>query len=188
VRRLALDVDALVHARRPGLVAEIETLIANLPDRACMERSVYHRDAARSGLHPLLDGWRNRGLLPEPVDYRRLPDGDEHFRRLGAERAWRGLSREDRATLVMAMTFTDCGVLTCERLLATAARHFGLHAIDLFDVVRYALREGRLTTDRAREVCADWDRDRFSAGRPIDYCGSFDRELTLREGRNPLPF
>lgn len=188
MERLALDVDALVHARRPGLVAEIEALIASLSDRAYIERSVYHHDAARSGLLPLLEDWRRRELLREPIDYRRLPDGDQRFRRLGAERQWKGLSPQDRATIVMAMTIGECGVLTCERLLAAVARHQGLHAFDLFDVIRFSLRAGRFTTARAREMCADWDRDRFSAGRPIDYSGSFERELELREDRRPLPF
>jgi hypothetical protein len=56
VRALVLDVDAVVHARRPGLVPEIEALILSLPGRAYMERSVYRREAARSGLSPhLLD-------------------------------------------------------------------------------------------------------------------------------------
>lgn len=130
MRRLALDVDALVHARRPGLVPEIEALISLLPDRAYIERSVYHRDAARSGLLPLLEDWRERALLQELVDYRRLPDGDRQFRRLGATREWKGLSPQDRATLVMATTLRDCGVLTCERLPAAAARDLGASAMD----------------------------------------------------------
>lgn len=188
MQSLALDVDALVHARHPGLIPEIEALVATLPDRACIERSVYHRDAARSGLLPLLDDWRGRGLLKEPIDYRRLPGGDERFRRLGADREWRGLSREDRGTLVMAISFADCGVLTCERLLAAAVRRHRLHPIDLFDVIRFGLRAERLTLERAREICAEWDRDRFSAGRPVDYCGDVSRELTLRDERTPLPF
>lgn len=186
MRGLALDVDALVHARRPGLLPEIEALVAALPDRACMERSVYHRDAARSGLLPLLEDWQGRGLLRSPVDYRQLAEGDQRFRRLSGQREWLGLSREDRATLVMAATLENCGVLTCERLLAVAARHHHIVAIDLFDVVRFALRAGRVTMERARDFCAEWGRSRFSAGRPIDYCGDFDHELARREERGPL--
>jgi hypothetical protein len=40
MQRLILDVDALVHARRPALLPEIEALILALPDRAYVERSV----------------------------------------------------------------------------------------------------------------------------------------------------
>jgi hypothetical protein len=188
VRSLVLDVDALVHARRPGLIPEIEELIATLPGGAYIERSVYRREAARSGLIPLLGEWQGRGLLREPVDYRDIPDGDERFRRLSAQRRWRSLSAQDRATLVLALAAGDCGVLTCERQLAEAAREHRVHAIDLFDVVRVALRAGRVTVQQARGICAEWDRNRFSAGRPIQYCGDFDRERSIRDGRDPLPF
>lgn len=188
MQRLVLDVDALVHARRPELLGEIEALIAILADRAYIERSVYQRDAARSGLAPLLDDWRARGLLRDPIDYRGLPEGDARFRRIGQDREWRGLSPQDRATLVLATTLGDAGVLTGERLLARAVRSHCLPALDLFDVVRGALRAGRLTRAQAREACAEWDRNRFAAGRPIDYRGSFEEELAFREAHRPLAF
>lgn len=86
---------ALVHASRPRLRPEVEGLIAALPERACIERSVYHQDAARSGLLPLLEGWRAGGLLRDPVDYRDLPGGEQRFRKLGNDRRWRGLSRRN---------------------------------------------------------------------------------------------
>lgn len=187
-QRLILDVDAVVHARAPGLLPEIQALIATLPDRAYIERSVYHQDAARSGLLPVLDAWRGDGLLRDPVDYRHLPDGDRRFRQLGDQHKRSGLSRQDRATLVLAVTLGDCAVLTGERLLAEVVRQHRLSAIDLFDIVRFALRAGGMTEKRAREVCAEWDRNQFSAGRPIDYAGNFDEELNRREARAPLPF
>lgn len=187
MQRLVLDVDALVHARRPGLLVEIEALIASLADRAYIERSVYHRDAARSGLTTLLDRWRADGLLHDPVDYRGLADGDSRFQRIGRHREWKGLSPQDRATLVLVTTLDDGAVLTCERLLAEAVRAHRLVAVDLFDVIRFSLRAGRLTEARARETCAEWDRNRFSAGRPIDYRGSFEQELAFREAHRPLP-
>jgi hypothetical protein len=188
VQRLVLDVDALVHASRPGLLVEIEALIRSLPGRAYIERSVYHRDAARSGLTPLLDGWQAAGLLRDPVDYRGLPDGDSRFQRIGRHREWRGLSPQDRATLVVATALGAGAVLTCERLLAKAARAHHLPALDLFDVIRFGLRAERLTIAQARAMCAEWDRNRFSAGRPIDYRGAFDEECAFREAHRPLPF
>lgn len=187
-QRLILDVDAVVHARAPGLLTEIQALMAALPDRAYIERSVYHQDAARSGLLPILNGWRDEGLLRDPVDYRRLREGDKQFRRLGDQPRWRGLSRPDRATLVLALTLGDCAVLTGERLLAEVVRHHRLIAIDLFDVIRFALRAGRMTEARVQEICVEWDRNQFSAGRPIDYSGNFARELALRDAKAPLPF
>lgn len=180
--------DALVHARRPGLLPEIEALIATLPDRAYIERSVYRRDAARSGILPVLDRWQTDELLHAPVDYRGVPDGDSRFRRIGQHREWRGLSPQDRATLVVATALGDGGVLTCERLLAEAVRSHHLPALDLFDVIRAGLRAGRLGTARAHEMCAEWDHNPFSAGRPVAYCGSFAREMLLRERNRPLPF
>jgi hypothetical protein len=187
VQRLVLDVDALVHARRPGLLIEIEALIARLPDRAYIERSVYRRDAARSGLTALLDGWRGTALLHDPLDYRDLPDGDVRFQRIGRHREWKGLSPQDRATLVLATALGDSGVLTCERLLANAVRSNHLVSLDLFDVIRVSLRAGRFSDARAREICAEWDSKQFSAGRPVDYRGSFDEELGFREAYRPLP-
>lgn len=129
MRRLVLDVDALVHARRPELLPEIEVLIIALPDRAYIERSVYHHDAARSGLLPLLDRWRADGLLRDLVDYRDLPGGERRFRELGNQKRWKRLSRRDLATLVLAVTFDDSAVLTGERLLAAAARQHRVIAI-----------------------------------------------------------
>ena len=79
-------------------------------------------------------------------------------------------------------------MLTCERLLAAAVRAHRRRAIDLFDIVRIALANGRLPEARAREMCAEWDRDRFTAGRPIDYAGTFDQELSRRHAADPLPF
>lgn len=188
VQRLVLDVDALVHARGRGLLAEIESLIRDLPDRAYMERSVYHRDAARSGLGPLLGRWREGGVLRDLIDYRDLRDGERRFRELLERGRRRRLSRQDVASLLLAITLGEAGLLTGERALAAAAREHRVVAIDLFDVVRVGLRAGRLTTAQAREMCAEWDRDRFSAGRPVDYSGNFAQELALREARNPLPF
>ena len=84
MQRLVVDVDALVHAHRPGPLPEIEALIATLPDRARIERSVYRRDAARSGLLPVLGRWRADGLPRDPVDDRGVPGGDSRFRRIGS--------------------------------------------------------------------------------------------------------
>lgn len=156
MQRLVLDVDALVHARRPGLLPEIEALIHALPDRAYIERSV-RVEAVRSSLGRVLDEWRL-------------------------------LSPQDRATIVLACSLGACAVLTGERLLAEAVRQHRLIAIDLFDIIRIGLRAGRLIEAQARAACAEWDRDRFSAGRPVDYSGSLERELALREARNPLCF
>jgi hypothetical protein len=188
VLALVLDVDALVHARRPGLVPEIEALIVSLPGRAYMERSVYRRDAARSGLLPLLDQWQQANLLDVSVDYRALPDGDRRFQALTRQPQWRALSRPDRAILLLATEIEDAAVLTCERLLAAAARAHRRRAIDLFDIIRIGFANGRVTETRAREICAEWDRDRFSAGRPIDYAGTFDQELRRRHAADPLSF
>ena len=188
MRALVLDVDAVVHARRPGLVPEIEALILSLPGRAYMERSVYRREAARSGLLPQLETWQRANLLDVAVDYRALPDGDRRFRALTTQPQWRALSRPDRATLVVATDLEDAGVLTCERLLAGAVRAHRRRAIDLFDIVRVSFATGHLTRSRADEMCAEWDRDRFSAGRPIDYAGTFDQELRRRHAVDPLPF
>lgn len=188
MRALVLDVDALVHARRPGLVPEIEALIESLPGRAYMERSVYRHEAARSGLLPLLEGWQRAHLLDATVDYRTLPDGDRRFQSLTTQPRWRGLSRPDRATLVLSTELEDAVVLTCERLLTAVARAYRRRAIDLFDIIRIGLADGRLTQARAGEMCAEWDRDRFSAGRPIDYAGNFDEELRRRHAADPLPF
>ena len=183
-----LDVDALVHARHPGLLVEIEAVIRSLPDGAYIERSVYHHDAARSGLLPLLDGWRTAGLLHDPVDYRRLPEGDSSFRQIGRRREWKSLSPEDRATLVLIVALGDGAVLTCERLLAKAVREHSLPAVDLFDMMLSGLRTQRLTDEGARKICAEWDRNPSGAGRPIDYHGSFDAEFAFREAHRPLPF
>ena len=188
MRALVLDVDAVVHARRPGLVPEIEALILGLPGRAYMERSVYRREAARSGLLPLLETWQRANLLDIAVDYRDLPDGDRRFQALTTQPQWRALSRPDRATLVLATELEDAGVLTCERLLAAAVRVHRSRAIDLFDIIRVSFANGRLTRARAAEICREWDRDRFSAGRPIDYAGTFDEELRRRHAVDPLPF
>ena len=185
MQRLALDVDALVHARRPGLIPEIEALIGALPDRAYIERSVYHHDAARSGLLPVLEDWQSRELLRAPVDYRGLHEGDRRFRAIGARREWKRLSPQDRATLVTALALEDCAVLTCERPLTSAVEEYGLIALDLFDIVRYGIQAGRLTVARAKEMCAEWDRNRFSAGRPSGYRG-FDAERSHRDGSKPL--
>lgn len=76
--------DALVHARHLRLFPETEALITALPDRAYIEKSVYHHDAARSGLLPLLDRWRADGLLRDPLDHRGLPGGDGCLRELAA--------------------------------------------------------------------------------------------------------
>lgn len=187
MQRLILDVDALVHARRPGLLPEIEALILALPDRAYMERSV-RMEAIRSSLGRVLDEWQSAGVLHDSPTYRGLPGGGRRFQLLGRDPRWRPLSPQDRATIVLALHLGECAVLTCERLLAAAARHHGVTAIDLFDVIRFALRAARLIQARASEMCAEWDRDRFSAGRPVDYSGSFERELALREAHNPLPF
>lgn len=188
MRALVLDVDALVHARRPGLVPEIEALIVSLPSGAYMERSVYRREAARSGLLPLLEGWQRAHLLDATVDYRALPDRDRRFHSLTTRPQWRGLSRPDRATIVLTTEIEDAAVMTCERLLAAAVRAHHCRAIDLFDIIRIAFGSGRLTQARAREMCAEWDHDRFSAGRPIDYAGNFDEELRRRHAADPHPF
>lgn len=87
-----------------------------------------------------------------------------------------------------AVTLDGTALLTGERLLAAAAGHHGVVAVDLFDVITFGLRARRLTLVQAREMCGEWDRDRFSAGRPIDYSGSFDEEFARREAQKPLPF
>ena len=167
---------------------EIEALVLSLPGRAYMERSVYRREAGRSGLLPLLEEWQRVNLVNVSVDYRALPEGDRRFQALTAQPQCRGLSRPDRATLVLTTALDDAAVLTCERLLAAAVRANRRRAIDLFDVVRIALANGRLTEERGREMCGEWDRDRFSAGRPVDYAGTFDQELRRRHAADPLPF
>ena len=96
--------------------------------------------------------------------------------------------RSGSTTLVLATALDDAAVLTCERLLAAAVRANRRRAIDLFDVVRIELANGRLTEERGREICTEWDRDRFSAGRPVDYAGTFDQELRRRHAVDPLPF
>jgi hypothetical protein len=186
VQRLALDVNVLVHAHQPGLIVEIEALIRSLSDHAVIERQMYHQDAARTGLLPLLDRWRAQGLLHGPVDYRTLSGADPLFRRIGSERPRLRLSRPDLATLVLAMTLDGTAIFTGERALTVAARGRRVLVLDLFDVVRAGLHAGRLSMAQAREMCAEWDRSPFSAGRPIDYSGSFDDELRIREERRPL--
>ena len=132
-------------------------------------------EAIRSSLGRVLHEWQSAGVLHDSPTYRGLPGGDRRFQLLGRDPRWCPLSPQDRATIVLALHLGECAVLTCERLLAAAARHHGVTAINLFDVIRVALHAARLTPARAEEMCAEWDRDRFSAGRPIDYSGSFER-------------
>lgn len=184
MQRLVLDVDALAHASGLGLLGHVEALISGLPERAYMDRSAYS-EALRTGLGRTLEDWQRKGLLKDPVDYRTLAmDGDEQFRKAG--RQWRGLSKADRATLVVARSLGESGVLTCEAELSAAVTAARMLALDLFDVIRFGVRDGRLTRGAAAELCAVWDGDRFSAGRPRGYRGSFEAEWAAREDLKPL--
>lgn len=185
MQRLVLDVDALAHVSGLGLLSHIEVLISGLPERAYMERSAY-TEAIRTGLGRVLEDWQRKGLLKDPVDYRALArEGDAQFRE--ARRQWPGLSKADRATLVVARVLGDSGVLTCEGELSAAVTAARILAVDLFDVIRFGVRNGRITRGTAAELCAVWDGDRFSAGRPRGYRGSFEAEWAAREDLKPLP-
>ncbi len=184
MERLILDVDALAHASGLGLIAHIELLMGSLPDRACIERTVY-TEAVRTGLERLLDDWLRKGLVRDPVDYRRLEEGDRLFREAG--RRVRGLSNQDRASLTLARVLGNSGLLTCEKALTAAATAYGIFAVDLFDVIRFSLRAGHLTRAAAAALCSTWDAVPHSAGRPPDYRGSFEAEFAEREKSKPLP-
>ena len=119
MRCLVLDVDAVAHARGLKLLPPLEALIAVLPERACVERSVY-TEMIRQGLGRTLEDWQRQGLLQDPVDYRRLPEGDATYRALPAKR-WPQLSRQDRASLALARLLGPSGLLTCEVALAEAS-------------------------------------------------------------------
>ncbi len=184
MERLILDVDALSHGSGLNLLPHVELLIGSLPDRAHIERSVY-TEAVRTGLGQLLDDWLRRGLVRDPVDYRRLPDGDRLFKEAGSR--WPGLSRQDRASLIVARALGHAGLLTCEKALSGAASAVGIFAVDLFDVIRFSVRAGHVMRAAAADLCSTWDANPFSAGRPIDYQGSFEAELAERERSKPLP-
>jgi hypothetical protein len=185
MRCLVLDVDALCHASGLRLLPLVESLIDRLPDKAYIERSVY-TECIRSGLTNVLNGWQQRGLLREPVDYRKCTEGEGRFRAL-REKRWRSLSRQDCASLVLARSLTLPSVLTCESLLTEAARYHGILSTDLVDVLRFALRDGYATTALAIQLTATWDTDPHSAGRPTDYRRTFTEEAAFRDGAKPLP-
>ncbi len=184
MERVFLDVDALSHASGLSLIPHVESLIESLADRAHIERSVY-TEAIRHGLGELLNGWQRKGLLRDPLDYRRQTNGDRLFREAG--RRWPVLSRQDRANLIVARSLDDSGLLTCEGPLTYAARETGVFAVDLFDVIRFAVKAGRITPSAATGLCSTWDGQPFSAGRPPGYAGSFDAEFAVRERSRPLP-
>ena len=50
-------------------------------------------------------------LVNVSVDYRALPEGDRRFQALAAPPQCRGLSRPDRATLVLTTALDDAAVL-----------------------------------------------------------------------------
>lgn len=181
---LVLDVDALAHGAGLGLLQILEAFISTLPGKAYIERSVY-TEAVRTGVSKHLDPWQQKGLLQGPLDYRKIANGDEEFR--NGLRRWRGLSKQDRASLVLAQSLDGSGILTCEKPLTMAATEAGVWAMDLFDVVRVGIRIGQLTTEAARRTCQPWDRDAFSAGRPNGYKGTFDGEWEHRKTTKPLP-
>jgi hypothetical protein len=181
---LILDTDALSHASGLALLAHIEAIIGSLPRRAYIERSVY-TESVRTGVSRYLDDWMRRGLLSDPIDYRGVPNGEQLFQQLKGR--WVGLSRPDRASLIVARAYAPSGILTCEKLLSEAADHFGIFAADLFDVLRFRVRDGGLSTAGANAACATWDRDAFSAGRPRQYRGNFQAEFDYRATSKPLP-
>lgn len=184
MRCVVLDVDALAHASGLGLIPLVEVLLNSLPEKAYVERSVYV-ESVRSGVARRLDDWQRAGLVREPVDYRKLDGAEARFRE--AKRRWPGLSRQDRASLVVAEFYRPSGLLTCEKLLSAAAEECDVFAIDLFDIIRFGVKLGNLNEAAARGACAEWDRDPYRAGRPNGYSGSFDAEVAARERRKPLP-
>lgn len=133
-------------------------------------------------LGDLLNSWQRKGLLRDPLDYRRQTNGDRLFREAG--KRWPVLSRQDRANLTVARSLDNSGLLTCEDPLTYAARGTGVFAVDLFDVIRFAVKAGRITRGAASST---WDGQPFSAGRPLGYAGSFDAESAVRERSRPLP-
>ena len=181
---LVLDVDALSHASGLKLLPVLEIVIGTLPDRAVIERSVY-TEARRSGLGNRLDAWHKLGLLKDPIDYKQLSNGEFRFRE--ARTRWKALSRQDCASLILAEARRPSGILTCERLLGAAATELRIFHADLFDVIRLGLRIGHLTSSAAATLCASWDGDRFSAGRPHNYRGSAAVEQAYRDENKPLP-
>jgi len=185
MRCLVLDTDALTHGSGLGLLPAIEIVIASLPHKAYIARPVY-KECTQTGIAHHLDGWQEKGLLHEPVDYRKLRGGDERFREIF--RRYRGaLSRADCASFVTAESNGPSGILTCENLLSEAAERFGILALDLFDVIRYAVKLGYLTDVAAKARCEVWDRDKFRAGRPNGYKGTYTEEFEFREKSKPIP-
>jgi hypothetical protein len=181
---LVLDVDALSHGSGLGFLPTVEVLIASLPNKALIEKSVY-TECVRTGVSKHVDTWMQKGLVGELVDYRSLDDADARFRK--AVRRWPGLSKQDRASLLLAESWRPSGILTCEGPLARAATEVGVWPVDLFDVLRFGIRLGHMTREAAAKSCATWDADRFSAGRPNGYGGSFDTEWEARKVAKPLP-
>jgi hypothetical protein len=182
MRGLVLDVDAIAFAKSLSLIACLESWINSLPEKACVELSVY-REMVAQGLGPLIDGWFKAGVLNAPVDYRNLA-GDTAFVRLGG-REWRHLSRQDRASLVVAQA-RSAGLLTHDILLGKAAIHLGLPAFDVFDVIRACVKLGRMSKQEAQRVCSVWDDPRYRAGCPKDYRGTYDAECAHRDVDRPL--
>jgi hypothetical protein len=186
VERLVLDNDALSHGRGLGLEPVLEAVMAALgANGSAVEKGAYV-EMHRTGLGPVLAAWQQRKLLADPVDYRKLDGGDKLFREF--DRTWsrRGLSKADRASLVLAVSLAPSGILTCEKLLAEAAAANGVLALDLFDLIRLGVQLGTISEARAAQLCEPW-KDERRAGRPVDYGGSYAAELDIRGRRKILP-
>lgn len=159
----------------------LEAVIRSLPEKSLVERSVY-MEMHRHGVGRDIDEWQKVGLVDEPVDYRSLAEGERLFR--SAPRRL-GLSREDRASLVLARVFSPAGLLTCEGPLSRAAQDLGVYPVDLFEVVRLGLHSKLISKAQARDLCAPWV-DKNRAGRPVNSSGTFDAELAHRDSVRPL--
>lgn len=181
-----MDNDALSHGRGLGLQPVLEAVMTALGTNASVVEKGAYVEMHRTGLGNVLAAWQQRKLLADPVDYRKLEGGDKLFREF--DRAWsrRGLSKADRASLVLAVSLAPSGILTCEKLLAEAAEANGVLALDLFDLVRFGVQLGTISLAQATELCEPW-KDERRAGRPVGYAGSFEAELEVRGTRKVLP-
>lgn len=186
MRSLVLDVDAVSFATGLTLIPSLEVLVEILPDKARVERSVY-TEMFRAGLGSLVTDWQKRGLLGDPLDYRKVADAETTYRRF-SKKSWKGLSRQDRASLAIAYAFSPAGLLTRDNLLSEAANQAGIFPVDLFDLIRFGIKLGTLNDAQARKICDLWDTNKYRAGRPANYAGNFEAEVRVRDQSKPLPF